>query len=178
MFEYKVLGLDEANHSVEQGWPTCVISVLSSDYTMSKMHKNHLFVDMDDVATAGSGKYPTRSHIDAILAHSAGLTSDDRLLVHCMVGQSRSTATLIMILIQHGMSAQDAFDAVKSIRPILMPNALIIELADSALGLNGSLITVVTNYVENELSRQREFLSRIITQSDKLDMKKFMDLFD
>ena len=83
--------------------------------------------------------------MDAILESTKDLTSDDRLLVHCHQGVSRSTAAGIGIMMQHGMGAEAAYRYVKSIRDILLPNGLIIRMLDDRFNLGGEIVDLVMN---------------------------------
>lgn len=139
MFEFKVLGLDEAQVEFVRGWPTCIVGLLSDLIPLRGPH--HLHIVVDDVRMEASFVLaPTRAMIEEVFAHVAHLTDEDRLLVHCLAGQSRSTAMMIGILILHGIDPLIAFDLVKEHRPASNPNPLIIQHIDDHFGLDGILV--------------------------------------
>jgi predicted protein tyrosine phosphatase len=88
----------------------------------------------------------TLEQMKDILEFTAPLTSQDKLLVHCLAGVSRSTAVACGILCQHGLTPNEAIQYVLSIRPQAHPNEYILQLFDEILGLKGQLITTITNY--------------------------------
>ena len=180
MFEFRVKGISEAQVDISHGWPTRIISAIKVPLLgFDHQGDHHLIVNVDDIhSVTCEGTPATVEMIHQVLAHTSDLEDDDRLLVHCFAGQSRSTALMIGILIQHGMSPQDAFDSVKENRPVLMPNQLITELLDAHFGLNGDLINIVLDYIRDELSRTRKFYDeKSVNATQVASMKKFMDLF-
>jgi predicted protein tyrosine phosphatase len=132
MFEFRIGGLDEAHSQFMAAWPTRIVSLVSPNVAMTlPRHGNHhLIVAVEDFATPGL-MAPQLRDINDILAFTADLTDADRLFVHCHLGQSRSTAAMIGILMQHGLSDEAAFDSVLAARPIAHPNMLICQHLDS-----------------------------------------------
>jgi protein-tyrosine phosphatase len=60
---------------------------------------------------------------DAIDFIERARENNDKVLVHCVMGISRSvTIVLAYLMIVCGYTYEDAFDYVKSIRPIINPN--------------------------------------------------------
>jgi predicted protein tyrosine phosphatase len=144
MFEIKVSSYDGSKLLIEEGWPTKIISLLGHEIPSQGPH--HLILVFDDVAGVSSVYiHPTEEHLDQVLEFSKDFTDDDRVLVHCLAGISRSTAIAIAIVMQHGMDYYDAYNHVEMIRPILEPNKLIIRYVDAHFGLDGKLIEMVTN---------------------------------
>ncbi len=176
MFEFKVLGLSEAGVEISRKWPTRIISLLSSNLPIEHHGEHHLIIDVDDVHDTSDGKFATMAMIQRALDHTRDLTSDDHLLVHCFAGQSRSTAMMTGILIQHGMTAKDALEAVKENRSVLMPNRLIIALLDNHFGLEGELTRLNDELISEELRKSRE-ISNDVNTSQIIEMRKIMDLF-
>ncbi len=144
MFEIIVTDLCEAEAYIASAWPTYIISVLMEPVAIAGDH--HLHVKFDDVNRINKiHAHPTPEHLRQILEFTANLTDQDRVLVHCVAGISRSTAIAIGILIQHGMSFQDAYHHIATIRPVLYPNKLIISYIDDHFNLNGELVALVQN---------------------------------
>lgn len=176
MFQLKVVGLEEANRLIEQGWPTRIVS-LTGDARES-LGSHHLHIVVSDVSVAlPTAIYPTPEHLEAALDFTKDLTDDDRLLVHCFAGQSRSTAVSIGILINHGMHYADAFAHVESVRSILLPNRLFIQHIDDRFGLDGQLIAHAKAHRASALQRTLILPSTMPSDSDIDAMKKLLRLF-
>lgn len=86
---------------------------------------------------------PDGTKIGNVLRFSETFTEDDRILVHCSQGISRSTAIAIAVLVQHGTSPRDAADHVRKLQPAMKPNILVIGHADRILNQDGELIRAV-----------------------------------
>jgi len=143
MFEIKVVGFDEVQAEIDAGWPTRIISVIKKT-NMPNYGDHHLHLTFDDVHNTNNNHiHPLMEHLQTVLNFTKDLTEDDRVLVHCLAGVSRSTATAIAICIQHGMSYQDAYNHIKMIRPVANPNRLITEYTDQHFGLGGELLKLV-----------------------------------
>lgn len=112
--------------------------------------KDHLLLTFDDIEYADDKYSPKAEHVAEILEWSSHLTHEDRLLVHCWAGVSRSTALALAIWIQHhGRDYDAAKQWLVSTRPIACPNRLIAEYADGILGCDGKLSEIaeeVGNY--------------------------------
>lgn len=71
-----------------------------------------------------------------------------RLLVHCHMGVSRSTATAYLALALAAGPGREAaaFDRLLAVTTKPWPNPLVIRLADDALGRNGALLAPLHAY--------------------------------
>ncbi len=147
MFELTVTNLHEAEYIIDSGWATRIISVLMQDVPLAGSHHLHLkFDDVETLVPVFSGEdciLPQKQHLLQLLKFTEDLSDDDKVLVHCLQGKSRSTAAAIAILIQHGMSHEDAYLQIASIRPKLSPNKLLIQFIDDHFGLGGKLTRFV-----------------------------------
>lgn len=89
---------------------------------------------------------PTRGDVDLILAFGRDLMEEPRdvrhLLVHCHMGISRSTASMVLLLAQArpDLTAEAIIAEVVRIRSKAWPNLLVIRHGDELLGRGGSLI--------------------------------------
>lgn len=177
MFQLKVVGLEEANQLIEEGWPTRIIG-LTGD-ARDTLGPHHLHIVVSDVGVAlPTAIYPTPEHLVMALDFTKDLTDDDRLLVHCFAGQSRSTAISIGILIDHGMGYADAFAHVETIRSILMPNRLFIQHIDDHFGLGGQLVAHAKAHRDNALQRTVILPSTPPSEADIHALKKLLRLFN
>ncbi len=61
------------------------------------------------------------------------------------------TATAISVMIQHGSTIEDAFDRCYKLRPVMVPNRLILKLFDDALDLNGELASYGEQWIKQHI---------------------------
>jgi len=108
---------------------------------------------------------PDNGHIAAILHFGTAMKAHDapRLLIHCHAGISRSTATAIILLAQHGVAAEAAVEHVVSVRPKAWPNLRMIEIGDRMLKLEDRLVRAVRRHHARALVARPE-LREIFTQ--------------
>ena len=104
-------------------------------YYFDDIEPNDEFVDPNSLK-----KMARREQIEDILELTALLKPTDRLLVHCHVGISRSTAVAIGVLCQHKISPKRAVKSVFLKRPFASPNEHILGLFDEILALDGKLV--------------------------------------
>jgi predicted protein tyrosine phosphatase len=142
MFDLRITTLPEAVDLLRAGWPAQAISIVCAGTTDFACHgPHHLLLHVHDISEELDGYVaPCRDHLLSVLNFSADLAPGSRLLVHCIAGVSRSTAAAIGILIARGMHWRDAWDAVETVRPCMMPNPRILRLIDEHHGLDGQLV--------------------------------------
>jgi predicted protein tyrosine phosphatase len=100
---------------------------------------------------------PAAEHVEAILAFGADAArAHHRILIHCHMGISRSTAAAIMLLASRHGDAEAAVARVAELRPIAWPNLRMIELADAARSFDGRLIQAVRRHHARALLRKPE----------------------
>lgn len=152
MFELRITGAEDARELHAQGWPTKAVTLLGKvdAHRVPCQGAHHLCLYFDDTERHDDAEWQAVSpwHIQRVLAHTADLRDDDRLLVNCKAGKSRSTAMAIGIMIQHGMSPAQAFGHVRAVRNVLIPNRLMIEFIDQHFELGGELDNIVQEYYE------------------------------
>lgn len=149
MIELRIVNAAEAVDLLENGWPHGAISLIGDDLRFPLGHygPHHLILNFHDVEEEVAGyTAPSEGQMRRALEHAKPYKRGDRVLVHCHAGKSRSPALAIGVLIQAGMSPAAAFDHVKSIRPQLIPNRLMIRQLDQILGLKGELISIVADH--------------------------------
>lgn len=150
MFKLIVTSFDKAQDILDTRWPTRAISLISpTEDRCYKRGDHHLLARFDDCTEDcrdEEGRWwtaPTRADIETILRFSEEFGEEDRVLIHCTAGKSRSTAIAIGVLVQHGMSPQDALAHVCTLRDVVIPNETITRYIDDILELDGELIAVV-----------------------------------
>ncbi|MGO4567866.1 tyrosine phosphatase family protein [Rhizobium sp. 2YAF20] len=93
---------------------------------------------------------PNPSHVETILDFGAAIDSEapSRLLVHCHMGVSRSTAamTAIMAQAQPDKDEDFIFETLRAIRPQAWPNSLMIQFADDQLEREGRLVAALRRH--------------------------------
>jgi predicted protein tyrosine phosphatase len=97
------------------------------------------FEDVDDPTYPDA---PRLQNVKRILDFTSDLPANAKVLVHCRAGVSRSTATAYAILCQHtapGMEMENLLH-VETLRDLVLPNRLIIRLADKVLKRNGGML--------------------------------------
>lgn len=145
LFQLKVTDIHNAQKLIDQKWPSKIITLLGPAMSHKKdiqsTGPHHLRITFDDI-TVAMPKWiaPTASHIEEILSFSKNFNSDDRVLIHCRGGISRSTSTAIGVLIQHGLSPEDAFVYVKTQSRDMDPNELVLSYMDYQLGCKLKLL--------------------------------------
>jgi predicted protein tyrosine phosphatase len=114
----------------------------------------------DDVQrdTSYGEKAPTDADIKSIIQtiKEKGLDKrDKKVLVHCAMGISRSTATAISLLIMRGFTIERSFNFIWRARPQLHPSKIMLEHFDNNLGLDGKLVEHVERWKVECYSRDR-----------------------
>lgn len=104
-----------------------------------------LLLYFEDTSNPHSPIGPKIEHVERVLNWAEKIPEDKNLLVHCYAGMSRSTSMAIAIECKrNGVKTIDEIDEVydyfHKLRPIMLPNKLIIEYTDYLLDLNGKLI--------------------------------------
>jgi predicted protein tyrosine phosphatase len=161
--ELKIESITKAKALIAKDWPTHIISIINEaggDFgpsTIDRQHDDHYIYSFHDVENDESEELaheyvvPKRQDMVDILEAAAMVPKDGKLLVHCTAGKSRSTAAAMGILIQSGMTPQEAFDKVKMLQPSMFPNRLMIEYVDDILDLQGTLVSIVKTYYAEKL---------------------------
>jgi predicted protein tyrosine phosphatase len=97
---------------------------------------------------------PTTTDIEKLLAFDRDHTREDRLVVHCTAGISRSTAALAILLARRRPGEEAAiFREIRDIRPQAWPNSLMIRLADTLLGREGAFVRELYEHYKIQLGR-------------------------
>lgn len=81
---------------------------------------------------------PEIAHIQTLIDFAKGI-DEGNALVHCYAGISRSSAAAAITFFVHTQDEQEAIDRMynarrKEVRPLLMPNTLMLKHADDLLG--------------------------------------------
>lgn len=107
----------------------------------------HLVLGVNDIAFAGTGNLvaPSDQHVSAIVDFARSWDRQAPLLVHCMMGVSRSPAAALIAALAVAPD-QDDHALVQRLRQASVqatPNARLIEIGDHVLSRNGRLVAAV-----------------------------------
>lgn len=148
--ELGVCGLDELPSYARTG-VTHLISIWPGGFTgkEAKLQSTRalfetaapLFLFFNDVTDPEASYPPAREDVAEVLRWTKDLKAGDRLLVHCSAGVSRSTALVFSILCQHwGEGFEiECFVELMALRPIAVPNPLLVAFADELLQRGGQM---------------------------------------
>jgi predicted protein tyrosine phosphatase len=132
--------------------PSHVLSVLDPDVappTLAPVSK-HLAINVRDTTESSIDETSQYLLISAFRfidqATDQHLANDARLLIHCHLGVSRSTALAYVALAKSLQSADDAFSLLLKITNKPWPNRGIVEFADAYLGYRGQLVAPLDAY--------------------------------
>lgn len=102
----------------------------------------HLHLAFSDIVEATPGQVlPDASHLDELLGFVQAWDRAEPMLIHCFAGVSRSTAAAYIAACALAPQ-RDEFAIARSLRaasPTASPNALLVALADRALGRRGRM---------------------------------------
>lgn len=170
-YRITICGLSELCYHADAGI-THVVSILDpaypdpDDFQRYRAHRRVVW-RFDDVVEVGNGfAAPTVQNVQAVLDLGRELAAEpvEQLLIHCHAGVSRSTATAVILMVQHnpGHEAR-AFAELAALRPRSWPNALMLRIADDLLGRDGALLDALREH-QRQITRQlpefAELLSR------------------
>ena len=149
---------------------THVISILDPGFDESARFaalppENFLRLTFSDIIDETPGmEPPAESHVAAILAFggAARTLPNHRVLVHCHMGISRSTAAAIMLFAQHGRDPEAAVARVAAMRPFAWPNLRMIELADGLLKFDRRMVGAVRRHHARAIRGKNEFRESLI----------------
>lgn len=104
---------------------------------------NHLKLELNDISEPTEGLIlPTEEHVEQLLAFGERWPPTDRLLIHCWAGVSRSSAALLILLVQKNPGHEaDVVKQVARRASHIRPNRRLIELGDRALSCGRRLIS-------------------------------------
>jgi predicted protein tyrosine phosphatase len=147
-YPYGICGIEElADHGA--AGVTHVLSILDPERAEPEAFGSYgeharLELRFHDIIEPTEGMTaPEAEHAAAILDFGRGLAAEPapRLLVHCHVGISRSTAGMALILAQARpeVPAPALMAAILGIREKAWPNLRLLELGDALLGRGGAL---------------------------------------
>ncbi|MBS7544528.1 tyrosine phosphatase family protein [Ancylobacter oerskovii] len=113
---------------------------------MAIRQEDHLFVGFNDIVEPQEGLvHPAAEHVEAILGFARRWPRRAPLVVHCFAGISRSTASAFVAACALAPERDEAeiARALRVASPSATPNALLVALADAALGRQGRMSAAI-----------------------------------
>ena len=129
-----------------------IVSILGTEQPVPReligIAKPVLTLRFDDVVgPIDDARPPEPDDVRAALDFDAGARDDERLVVHCTAGISRSTAILAVLLAaRHPTLNDEIFTAIRQLRPKAWPNSRIVVLGDDLLGRRGKLVAALRRH--------------------------------
>lgn len=145
-----VCSLDRVRRTIERERISHLITLLHDDTIIQTpaviATDNHLRLSLHDIAMPQHGMVePGVVHVERILDFARKWDRKAPMLVHCLAGISRSTATAFITACALNPQASEAAIAqrIRALSPTASPNALLVEIADELLGRHGRMIEAV-----------------------------------
>lgn len=168
--EFLVCGIDElpdqrafaATHVLSLLDPECPELAVFAEYAE---HERVEFRFHDIIDPIPGQIMPDRDVVAAILDFGAVLatwTKADRpcrVLVHCHMGVSRSTAAMVTLLsfLCPDRSEAEVFEQLRRIRPQAWPNSVMIGHADTLLGREGRLLAALSRHYARKIAEDSRY---------------------
>lgn len=176
IFELRVCGIGESRHWFQHY--SKIIGLVNPEAKVAQDPKYHVEYFHDVMEPIDGWVHPTIEHMERVLEFSKTITKDDKLLVHCNAGVSRSTATAIMVCMDHGLTADEAFRKVYEVRPHMNPNSLLLTFADELLGCDGSLLAYYKQWLEDVRINPQNFAGQDKFVAKEEEQRKVDDMKD
>lgn len=153
-----VSSLSAVERTIAQYRPSHMVTLLSPEYMIETPQQiaaeRHLRLAVNDVLEIwASDSPPNETHISRLIEFGRGWTADAPMLVHCWAGISRSMAAAYTLLCDRAGPGRE-FDIARELRiraAHAYPNALIVALADRALGREGRMVEAVASMGRGEI---------------------------
>jgi predicted protein tyrosine phosphatase len=136
--------------------PSHLVSLLSPEYMIETpeqiIAEQHLRLAVNDVLEVwASDSPPNETHVTRLVEFGRSWNADAPMLVHCWAGISRSMAAAYTILCDRAGPGSEIARELRIRAAHAYPNALIVALADRALGRDGRMIEAVASIGRGEI---------------------------
>jgi predicted protein tyrosine phosphatase len=145
-----VCSLERVPQTVARQKASHLITLLHNDKLITTPptipRDNHLRLSLHDISAPQPGMvHPGTDHVKRILAFVRQWDRSTPMVVHCLAGISRSTATAFITACALNPHAPEAPIAqrIRALSPTASPNLLLVELADDLLGRQGRMIEAI-----------------------------------
>lgn len=106
---------------------SCILNVSNESYSADGVNVIHIPLDEFDTSLVADAQR-RENFLRAVSVVDECVENNERIFVHCAFGANRSPAVVIAHLINTGMSFSQAYNYVKSRRPIIFPHGLIFQI--------------------------------------------------
>ena len=114
---------------------------------------------------------PVDTDIKALLDFDAAAEVNERLVVHCTAGISRSTAALVIMLAhRHADLNDELFEGLRKLRPRAWPNSRMTEIADRMLDRHGTLIAALRRHYVYQTRRYPEIARGMLSLDREIEV--------
>lgn len=161
-----VCSLARLNETVERSGARYVVSAINPwsipETPATVSDANHLRLAINDIdAPHANLVHPESHHIETLVAFARQWAQDGPLVIHCLAGISRSTASAFIIACTLNQNANET-DIALSLRKAsetAQPNALMVALADRILGRDGRMVAAIKNMSSSAAAMEAETFS-------------------
>ncbi len=108
---------------------------------------NHLRIAINDIeAPFGELVHPERHHVEKIIQFARTWNRDGPLVIHCLAGISRSSASAFIVActLATGATENSIARHLRQVSSAARPNRLMISLADEILNREGRMIAAIS----------------------------------
>ncbi len=146
---------DKAGAPDHFSWADCIVSIDDPGSDIRVVGPKHGVFILNEWASKPHSLNVCR----AILEHAkhCGLTPESKLLVHCVLGVSRSTAVALGLEASLGLDPMAAWQRVYQARPVAWPSIALVGCFDDLLGLKGGLTEVAL-----QVDQRRRGVDRVV----------------
>ena len=156
--EFHVCGLDTLRQDLAKFQPTHVLSVIEKEHTPDLSNfawsvQDHKVVNFHDVFNPNAIGAPTKDDCAKIYSWIVQLPLDAKVLVHCMAGISRSTASMFMIILFNSIVVNPFLEfsehlkiakkKLVEVRKIAFPSPLMAKYFDELALAQGELVKTI-----------------------------------
>jgi predicted protein tyrosine phosphatase len=127
-----------------------VVSLIGDEAKLERprsvMPQNHLWLRLHDISSPLEGYImPGEQHVSDLLDFVRGWDRRAPLVVHCLMGISRSTASAFAAVcaLNPGRDESSIAQALRRASPTATPNVRIVSIADRLLGRGGRMIAAI-----------------------------------
>ena len=123
---------------------------------------NHLRIAINDIdAPHGDLVHPEAHHIEQLIAFSKRWSRDGPLVIHCLAGISRSSASAFITACTLNPDTPETFIArtLREASETARPNPLMVRLADGLLDRNGRMIAAIRTLSPGAATMEAETFS-------------------
>lgn len=158
-FELHITSRKDAASTARAIGATHLVSLLDPGVSIHRPRcvapENHLWLVCMDHESPDDPHAPTLEHAERLLRFGNRIASGSRVVVHCEAGKCRSTAAAFLLLVQAmgAAKAEEALAIVRRVRPIAIPNLLIVAHGDRLFGTGGRLFDLAEKLGNEEGAR-------------------------